>query len=199
MIHKHNRTLVLNSDFTAFGTVSIYRSIVDSIRNQEDFEKGTSVVEYYNDFMLTSGGNKFPIPAVTRMTQYRPLKHKKIKFSKKAIFTRDQMTCCYCGTSDLTGETLTLDHVIPRVIWNKKLYPGTPTQWTNIVTACKKCNMVVKRGRTPKQAGMKLLKQPAEPNVVNFVKGLDPRNKIPKRWLPYLSPLYRNIIRTHDE
>jgi 5-methylcytosine-specific restriction endonuclease McrA len=36
------------------------------------------------------------------------------------------------------------------------------TNWENIVVACKDCNSK-KAGRTPKQAGMKLLKEPKRP------------------------------------
>ena len=199
MYHKYTQTLMLNSDFAAFSTVSIYDAIVASITNQEDSAQGCSTVEYYDDYILTSGGQQFLIPAVMCMVQYVPLKHKKIKFSKDSIYTRDQMTCCYCGTQDITGRTLTYDHVIPRVVWAKQKYEGTPTKWTNIVTACKKCNMNIKRDKTPQEAGMILLKEPIEPNSANYVIRLPPGSIVPKEWLPYLPLLYKHIVRTETE
>lgn len=199
MYHKYIQTLVLNSDFAAFSTISIYDAVVASISNKEDSDQGCSVVEYYDDVIKSAGGQHFFIPAVLRMSQYVPLKHKKIKFSKDSIFTRDQMTCCYCGEYDITGKTLTYDHVIPRAIWAKKQYPGTPTNWTNIVTACKKCNMNIKRDRTPEEAGMKLIRLPVEPNPANYVIRLPPGSIVPQEWLLYLPKLYKKIVRTENE
>ncbi len=199
MYHKYIQTLMLNSDFAAFSTVSIYDAVVAGIMNQEDSDTGCSVVEYYDDCIKTSGGQKFLIPAVMRMSQYVPLKHKKIKFSKDSIYTRDQMTCCYCGKQDITGKTLTYDHVIPRVLWARMKYEGTPTKWTNIVTACKKCNMNIKRDKTPQEAGMTLIKEPIEPNPASYVIRLPPGSIVPKEWLPYLPLLYKHIVRTENE
>lgn len=190
---------MLNSDFAAFSTVSIYDAVVAGIMNQEDSNQGCLVVEYYDDYIKTSGGDLYPIPAVMRMAKYVPLKHKKIKFSKDSIFTRDQMTCCYCGKKDITGRILTYDHVIPRKTWLKKKYSGTPTKWTNIVTACKKCNMTIKKDRTPEEAGMKLIKIPIEPNPASYIIRLPPGSIVPQEWILYLPLLYKNIVRTEHE
>jgi hypothetical protein len=58
------------------------------------------------------------------------------------------------------------------------------TTWTNVVTACKPCNLR-KGPRTPKDAGMKLL---IKPHVPDHLPGLPLRlpETIPSQWLPWL-------------
>jgi len=73
-------------------------------------------------------------------------------YSFKAVLRRDLFTCGYCGRS-----ADTVDHVVPRC------QAGTST-WTNSVAACRGCNET-KGGRTPLEAGMRLLWEPTQPGV----------------------------------
>ena len=75
--------------------------------------------------------------------------------SNRLLFRRDGHLCLYCGERFAPRE-LTRDHVRPRV-------QGGADCWTNVVTACRRCNQH-KAGRTPEQAGMTLLAVPFEPN-----------------------------------
>ncbi len=52
--------------------------------------------------------------------------------SRNAVFARDQFCCVYCGTEG-TPETLSVDHVQPRV-------RGGDHSAGNVVTACLACN-----------------------------------------------------------
>jgi hypothetical protein len=54
-----------------------------------------------------------------------------IRVSRVGIFSRDGWSCVYCGSS--TKKTLTVDHVIP-------VSRGGGNTWSNLVTACSKCN-----------------------------------------------------------
>lgn len=76
--------------------------------------------------------------------------------SRPLLFARDKNLCAYCGLT-FGHEELTMDHVIP------KYHKGT-NSWTNLVTACKRCNHH-KGARTPEQAHMKLLYVPYTPNI----------------------------------
>ena len=60
------------------------------------------------------------------------------------ILHRDSHTCQYCG-----GRAGTVDHVQPKC-------QGGKTSWDNLVACCRSCNQK-KGGRTPAEAGMKLL------------------------------------------
>lgn len=64
------------------------------------------------------------------------------------IATRDGFKCRYCGKN-----AITVDHVIPRS------QNGVNSD-SNLVTCCVTCNSK-KRGKTPQQAGMKLLEVPS--------------------------------------
>ncbi len=77
-----------------------------------------------------------------------------MKLNRRNIYTRDGSRCQYCGRSFPTRE-LTLDHVVPRV-------QGGVNSWTNLVCACVRCN-ARKGGRTPVQAGMRLVREPIRP------------------------------------
>ena len=80
--------------------------------------------------------------------------------SNKALFRRDQSLCLYCGEQFPNG-LLSRDHVKP-------LSQGGWDTWGNVVTACKRCNNH-KAGRTPEQAGMKLLAIPFTPTHAEYV------------------------------
>lgn len=100
----------------------------------------------------------------------RKTKKKYANYSKFNLFLRDNYTCQYCNRhlSQLDGrlrrerpiESLTRDHVIPKE-------RGGSNDWDNIVTACSTCNHY-KRNRTPKEAGMKLVRLPYVPTVVEI-------------------------------
>jgi len=91
------------------------------------------------------------------------------------VFNRDGYTCQYCGKET---RQLTLDHVIPR-------HQGGQHTWENVVSACVFCNRH-KAGRTPEQAGMKLLRFPSPPRRNFFV--LTPCRYVQSRneWQKYL-------------
>jgi hypothetical protein len=80
--------------------------------------------------------------------------------SNKALFRRDQSLCLYCG-DQFPSALLSRDHVKP-------LSQGGLDTWSNVVTACKRCNNQ-KAGRTPEQAGMQLLAIPFKPTHAEYV------------------------------
>ncbi|MCI0499751.1 MAG: HNH endonuclease [Planctomycetales bacterium] len=94
------------------------------------------------------------VPRVIRLLCYDRLPGKSVKFNRRNLFARDNSHCQYCGKKFPLSD-LSLDHVIPRRL-------GGETTWDNIVCACMKCN-VKKGGRTPTQAGMKLVRTPEKP------------------------------------
>ncbi|MBX3423282.1 MAG: HNH endonuclease [Pirellulaceae bacterium] len=94
------------------------------------------------------------VPRIIRLTRYDKLPKTIVRFNRKNLFARDDHRCQYCGQSQPTSQ-LSLDHVVPRSL-------GGKTSWDNIVCSCTGCNSR-KGGRTPEQAGMKLLKQPGQP------------------------------------
>jgi len=191
---SHRKALVLNADYRPLGLIGWQRAIVLSMINQCNAMEGLEVVDFYkNDFIQSTGNKKYPVPAVVRCPKYIQQNRNKIPFSRKNVFIRDQLTCQYCGFSDGTANNLTYDHVIPRATWKREGYHGTPTNWTNIVTCCVPCNRK-KADRTPKEAGMKLLRGAKEPNPAQFILGLSPWMHIPDEWITYLTPIYKHLL-----
>jgi 5-methylcytosine-specific restriction endonuclease McrA len=94
------------------------------------------------------------VPKVIRLLGYDRFPREHVKLNRRNIYARDGSRCQYCGKHFSTRE-LTLDHVLPRV-------QGGENSWTNLVCACVRCN-ARKGGRTPLEAGMRLLRTPVKP------------------------------------
>lgn len=80
--------------------------------------------------------------------------------TNKALFSRDQQTCMYCG-EQFSPRHLTRDHIIP-------VSKGGPDSWSNCVTACASCNHK-KGNRTPEEWGRLLLAVPFTPNWAEYL------------------------------
>jgi len=165
-------TLLLNTTFEPLRVVHWKRAITlmwqDKVEVLEVYEKeirGVSIT--------------IKLPSVIRLLKMIRLKdsHRAVKFSRANIFARDKHRCQYCGQKSRTEE-LTFDHVIPISRAGKKA-------WENIVTACLRCNNR-KSGRTPEEAGMRLIKLPVKPKwspTFTITIGL---KTFPESWRDYL-------------
>lgn len=115
------------------------------------------------------------VPRVVALVSYELLPRSRVRFSRLNIYARDGNRCQYCG-GRFSRRDLNLDHVVPRSL-------GGLTTWENVVCSCIPCNLR-KGGRTPAQAGLKLLKQPVRPRWT-------PAFRAPSRfydeWRPFLS------------
>lgn len=135
-----------------------------------------NVLEEYDE-TVSSPSTSYFIPAVLQLREPVKAFKKGIKFSRINVFTRDGFRCQYCG-GRFVMSNLNFDHVLPRK-------QGGKTVWTNIVTSCYPCNGK-KGSRTPDQAGMKLLRNPARPHVLPLHPVFIPANSMPDMWTPYL-------------
>ena len=94
------------------------------------------------------------VPKIIRLLGYDCFPKEQVKLNRRNIYARDGNRCQYCGRHFPTKE-LTLDHVVPRV-------QGGLNTWDNLVCACVKCN-ARKGGRTPSEAGIKLIRPAVRP------------------------------------
>lgn len=165
------RTLLLNATYEPLNVITWQRAITL-------IWQGKAEVLEEHEAEIHSISFSMKIPSVLRMLF--PIKSRRrapVKFTRLNIFTRDGFKCQYCG-NQFESEELTFDHVVPVAQGGKK-------SWDNIVTACIDCNST-KEGRTPEQAGMKLLKKPKQPvwaQVVTVTVGI---KTMPKTWADYL-------------
>ncbi|MCM2371409.1 HNH endonuclease [Aporhodopirellula aestuarii] len=103
---------------------------------------------------LQAVGFEVKVPRIARLTRFDRMPAQTVRFNRRNLFARDEYRCQYCGKVEPMTK-LSLDHVVPRS-------HGGATTWENIVCSCLRCNSR-KGGRTPQQARMKLLTNPAKP------------------------------------
>src|SRR5512139_1612122 len=136
------RTLLLNSTYEPLKVIPWQRAVTLLWLGKVE------VVRSY-DRDVRSVTFKIRMPAVVRLLRFIRRKRPQISFSRRNPFARDHGSCQYCGGKREPSD-LTYDHVVPRSM-------GGKTDWSNIVTCCIDCNRR-KGGRTPEQAGMRLLR-----------------------------------------
>ncbi|GMQ29284.1 HNH endonuclease [Algoriphagus confluentis] len=161
------RVLVLNLDHSPVAVVSPQKAIVLVL-----LEKA-NVLSTYQLLEIRTVSRSFEYPAVIRLSQYKNVPYRGVLLNRNNLFRRDNGECQYCGSR----RHLTIDHIIPRS-------KGGKTSWTNLVTACNRCN-VNKGDKTPEQAGMMLKKEPFKPSLSYFLAEYAERQA--EEWLPFLS------------
>ena len=80
--------------------------------------------------------------------------------TNRALFRRDQNICLYCG-NHFQEVQLSRDHVHP-------LSRGGTDTWTNVVTACKRCN-ARKGNLLIEESSLDLLALPYSPNQAEYL------------------------------
>jgi len=104
-----------------------------------------------NSIIATYGGNKLLRKV---HNHYVP------PLNNPALFKRDAHLCMYCGERFQVRE-LSRDHVTP-------ISQKGSDIWTNVVTACRRCNNH-KAGRRPEEARMELLAVPFTPTHAEYI------------------------------
>ena len=145
----------------------------------QDFRAWTSVAPREGEPSLGTSRGLIRIPRVIQLIDYDRMPRATVRLSRRNIFLRDAYMCQYCAKRS-SARDLNLDHVMPRS-------RGGPTTWENVVCSCRVCNLE-KGGRTPAEAGMKLLRRPARPRW-SPVLALAFTPARPKEWEPFLSTL----------
>lgn len=188
--------LVLSKTWEAYDRVSWERAFV-LLCGGDDGKKKVEVVEY-DERVVRSGSStgdlkEWKVPSVIRFVEAVTPEIRVVKFSRENIYTRDKGMCQYCGTK-VSQSDFEYEHVVPRV-------RGGKTNWENIVVACTSCNQR-KGGRTPAEAGMRLLSVPRRPDksfkrrrmTLTWQKGM------PAAWKSYMRNVtYWRGELDHDE
>jgi 5-methylcytosine-specific restriction endonuclease McrA len=193
----NSRVLVLNRSYLPVHVTSVKRAfallyqgvarVVDEQYRTFDFEswRHLSIELHHERIGIVDGFIR--VPRVLLLSAYERVPRRHVRFSRFNIFARDSNTCQYCGQR-LPRTDLNLDHVIPRS-------RGGLSTWENIVCSCHVCNRR-KGGRTPEQAGMRLLRPPRRPEklpgVLTITIGL---HSAPDAWRDFL---YWNVRLDED-
>lgn len=158
--------LVLNQNYEPLNVCNVRRAMVMLDRGKAELLVNGRGELHTSRMVLVT-------PSVIRLIYMvrRPVLQRRL--SRREVFARDAYTCLYCGRE---SRALTLDHVIPRV-------RGGAHSWENVVAACIPCNHR-KAGRTPKEAGMALLREPRAPRPNPYY--LFHRRPLQKEWLEFI-------------
>jgi hypothetical protein len=181
----NTKVLVLNRSYMPVHITSVRRALsllyqdlahaVDVQYRTFDFESWADLAAEEEAIGLIDRAIR--VPRVILLLAYDRVPRRHVRFSRYNIYARDQNRCQYCGRQFARAE-LNLDHVVPRS-------QGGTSTWENVVCSCLRCNRV-KGGRTPTQAGMKLIRQPYRPQWTPFMlEAFSLRRH--KEWLPFLS------------
>jgi len=166
-------TLVLNADAKPYSVLPL-----STISWQESIKylvlEKVSVLEWYDDWMISSPTWETRVPAVVMVKKYIR-KNASVRFTKFNVMLRDQFTCQYCY-SRLRRCDCTLDHIIP-------VSKGGKTNWTNVVTACGPCNTAKGNKLYPKPKNT-----PYRPTYYDLVKNKEYLNLKLKHesWINYI-------------
>ncbi len=185
-------TLVLNRNWQPVGVASVARALI-KVYN------GAAKIVDPNDYQLYTWSDwsalepadgepfiqtpqlRLRVPEVVTLVHYDRVPIKRVTFSRRNLFRRDNYTCQYCGERPGTEE-LTIDHVVPRS-------QGGESTWENCVVACVRCN-ARKANRTPRQASMRLLRQPRKPKWRPAYASLSVKID---SWSRFISEVYWNV------
>lgn len=168
-----SKVLVLNRVYAAIRVIDARRAftflakdvaeviaVEDGTYRNYDFSTWTDIAELQRSFeperhdWIRTTRITIAVPKIIRLLDYDRRPRRTVTLNRRNIYARDENRCQYCGRTFPTRE-LTLDHVRPRV-------QGGENSWRNLVCACVKCN-ARKGGRTPTQAGMRLVRDPVQP------------------------------------
>lgn len=195
--------LVLNQNWVAIHVWTLERAIkklFSTYKNGEPKARIIDVADNYASYtwedwtklkpidgedVLRSPKLTLKVPEVIGLTRYNKSYSRCAKFSRRALFDRDNWTCMYCSKNypdNLDSDELSIEHILPRSM-------GGKSTWENCVVACTNCNRK-KADRTPEQAGMKLLTIPKKP-IPSLLRMN--RKKIPKSWSAFISDIYWNV------
>lgn len=197
------RVLVLNKGYNPIRIISVreafiklYAEVAEVVTVEDgnycnyDFDSWAEVSELKEkledigelDDVVYSCRLTLIVPRIIRLLSYDKVPKRTLKLTRKNIYARDELRCQYCG-KEFSTEELNLDHVIPKA-------QGGEASWSNLATSCIYCN-TKKAGRSPKEAHMKLIKQPVEPKY-NSLLQVHIESKKYGAWAAFISSAYWN-------
>jgi 5-methylcytosine-specific restriction endonuclease McrA len=136
--------------------IPIEEAITYHARNRVAWSLGSSVAIFHGGW--NSRGQRSEIETCSIIAikgSARRIHSLHPRLTNPLLFSRDRQICAYCGHNYPIRE-LSRDHIIP-------VSRGGRNVWTNVVTACRRCN-ISKANRTLEEAGLKLLYVPYAPN-----------------------------------
>ena len=176
LLHK-NLVLVLNKHWQAIDTKTPAQAFCmmagDSATALDIAEDGTMTPTRWADWLalpvrerdnaIGTARGAIRVPTVLVLARFARVPRRRPRFSSRNVWARDGGVCQYTGRKLRPSEG-NIDHVVPRS-------RGGATSWENCVLAHRDVN-TRKADRTPQEAGLSLLRQPAPPRELPTTMGL---------------------------
>jgi len=191
------QVLVLNKSWVAVNVTPMRRAMLllfhgnARVMHPEDFslydfetwcELSNAEGAFEDGRYINTPSMRVRLPEVIVLTAFNRFIKREVRLSRKNIFERDRHLCQYCRKKFPKAD-LTIDHVMPRS-------RGGRDTWENLVLACVKCN-IRKGNRTPDEAHMPLLKEPAKPKWLPKFGTQVPRESL-HTWQRFVDLAYWN-------
>ena len=135
-------------------------AVVLHARDLVSWSYGESVKDVFGGYSKTGKRSVISLNSVLASRGKVVNADMKTSLSNATLFRRDQHTCLYCGLQ-FPATDLSRDHVHP-------VSRGGQDDWTNVVTACKRCN-TRKGNRLLSECSMELLALPYRPNRAEYL------------------------------
>lgn len=180
VVNRHLQAVHLTTARRAFVLMwSDIARALDAAWVAHDFASWSAQRLEEGDLSVGTSRGPLKVPRVVQLVEFDRMPRSTVRLTRRNIFLRDAHTCQYCA-KQLPTRDLNLDHVHPRS-------RGGPMTWENVVCSCRVCNLR-KGGRTPPEAGMRLLRRPVRPRwspvlALAFAPGR------PAEWEPFLASL----------
>lgn len=149
---SERQVLLLNASEEILKVISWQRAIILILN-----KKAIAPIMNMEKYEIQSANCVYKLPKVIMLSKYINVPYKENLPTRRNIFARDKWKCQYCGKTSRDNKTVTIDHVLPRS-------RGGDSSWTNLVTACNRCN-TAKGNKTPKESRMNLLNKPFKPTA----------------------------------
>ena len=196
-------TLVLNRSFNAIQVINWQKSIsliytghanvIDLDYSSYNFSQWSEISKSKSlsgtEHVVHSASLTLVVPDVISLLFYDRLPPQDVILTRESIFARDHFRCYYCGEQHKRID-LTWDHIIPRS-------KGGVNSWLNLCTCCYSCNQA-KAGKTPAEAGMKLLWEPKKPQWKGKIGITLGSIKAKHSWKKFVDEIYWNAELTDE-
>ncbi len=187
MLSLNRPVLVLNKMWVPIRVASVKRCLKlvfadkASIVLPDDYsvhnwEKWITIPSLDEEIGILTTSGKIKILEVIVLLKYDKVYEKGVRLTKRNIYIRDGYKCQYSG-QPMGHNDFDIDHVVPRS-------KGGKNSWENMVVCAKDINRL-KGNRTPKEAGLKLIKKPRKPIYQHLM--IDPKMRIPESWAKFIN------------
>ena len=194
--------LVLNKFFTAVHVVSVRRAfcllfkelaevitiddgqyVAFNFSSWCEASQARSLFKGPDDELIRTVHFEIEVPRIIRLLAYDRLPRQKVKFNRRNIFARDGNRCQYCGRKFATSEL----QPRPRC----PAQPGRPGHLEEYRLRLPEVQRA-EGGRTPREASMRLYREPAEPQDQPMLR-LKLSHRKYRSWKAFLDNAYWSL------